>query len=91
MFIKTKQRVLKSGGVALDFRLTEAYRDPEGKPRNRTIKTWTIRQTDLNFKGDRDQLIENIEDDLKWIGSIKSAERQKIISKAKKKLRRLKA
>lgn len=90
MFIKTKQRVLKNGGVALDFRLTEAYRDPAGKPRNRTLKTWTIRQADIKFKSDSERLIEDIEYDLKWISGIKAAERHKIISKAKREMRRLK-
>lgn len=91
MFIKTKQRELKNGDVALDLRLTEAYRNSEGNPRNRTIKTWTIRQRNLCYRSDCEQLIEDIEDDLRWISDIKAAERQKIIAKAKKELRRLKA
>lgn len=53
--------------VAYDFKLLKSYRDTDGKPRQRHIKTWTCRKSCTKFRQASLQFIEDFRWDLKQI------------------------
>jgi hypothetical protein len=55
------------GDVAFDFKLLKAYRDTDGKARQKHIKTWTYRKSCTKFRQASLQFIEDFRWDLKQI------------------------
>lgn len=66
MFIRIIERQIAED-IAFDFKLLKAYRDTEGKPRQKHIKTWTYRKSFTNFRQDSLQFISDFRWDLKQI------------------------
>ena len=81
MFIRVVKRKLRHD-TALDFKLLESYRPaPDQPPKHRFLKSWTIRQEDLDW--DKDDFLEDVEYDLEYSG-LSSSECKKALSAVRK-------